>query len=70
MTRYWIRKVLEGNDIVVYDMDGPRSEDGEPITLPVTLDMLREKIEYTKFPFGHGYVVAATFAGIKPDLYI
>lgn len=69
-TQYWRRKVLEGNDIVVYDMDGPRTEDGEPITLPVTLDMLKDKIEYTRFPFGHGYVVAATFAGITPDQYI
>jgi hypothetical protein len=69
-TQYWRRKVLEGNDIVVYDMDGPRSEEGDPVTLTVNLDMLKDKIEYTKFPFGHGYVVAATFAGIIPDQYI
>jgi hypothetical protein len=56
-------------DIVVYDFDGPRDKDNQPQTLPVTLEMLREKINDKKHPFGHGYVVAAELAGIKPSDY-
>jgi hypothetical protein len=31
--------------------------------------MLRAKIADPTYPFGHGYVVAATIAGIPPDMY-
>ncbi len=49
--------------IVVYDFDGPRLPDGTPTCLPLTRELLIEKINDTKYPFGHGYVVAALLAG-------
>ena len=48
--------------------DGPK-EDGRPITLEVTLDMLRAKINDIRAPFGHGYIVAALVKGIPPEAY-
>ena len=53
-------------DIVVYDFDGPRNPDGCD---EVSVDLLREKIEDTRFPFGHGYIVAGLLAGIEPYMY-
>ena len=65
-----LRRLLEeGKDIIIYDLDGPR-EDGEPVTLEVTKSMLREKIKDPRYPFGHGYVVAALIAGIKYKKYV
>jgi hypothetical protein len=59
------RKLLEdGNDIVIYDFDGPRAQDGSPICDSVDLNLLKTKINDITFPFGHGYVVAALLAGI------
>lgn len=57
------------DNVTVYDLDGPRDIDGNPICLEVTLEMLIEKINDTSFPFGHGYIVAATLAGIEPESY-
>jgi hypothetical protein len=37
--------------------------------LEVTQEMLMEKINDTRFPFGHGYVVAAWLAGLEPKDY-
>jgi hypothetical protein len=70
MTRHWMQVVAGGTDVVVYDFDGPRDEDGGVACMEVTVDMLRAKIEDTATPFGHGYVVAATIAGITPDQYV
>jgi hypothetical protein len=58
-----------GNDVIVYDYDGPK-EGGLPITMEVTPDMLRQKINDTTAPFGHGYIVAAWLKGITPVEYI
>ena len=49
--------------VVVYDFDGPRLPDGTPTCLPLTRELLVEKINDTTYPFGHGYVVAALLAG-------
>jgi len=57
------------NDIVIYDFDGPRNSDGGVRCDEVTVDFLREKIHNTRFPFGHGYVVAGLLAGIEPYMY-
>ncbi len=57
------RKVLEKKSVVIYDFDGPR-DDGDPICLEVTKDLLLEKLHDPRYPFGHGYVVAALLAGI------
>jgi hypothetical protein len=50
-------------------LDGPILSDGTPTTIEVTLDTLRQKINATDFPFGHGYVVAALLLGISPEEY-
>ncbi len=65
----WKKAVESGMDIVVYDFDGPRSDTGEPLCVEVTLDTLKVKINDTRFPFGHGYVVAAGILGISPENY-
>jgi hypothetical protein len=62
--------VNKGKNIVVYDFDGPRINDGEPTCDEVTLEYLKEKINEPRFPFGHGYVVAAWLLGIEPKEYI
>jgi hypothetical protein len=50
--------------ICVYDFDGPRKDNGDVDCVEVTLDLLKEKINDPRFPFGHGYVVAALLLGI------
>jgi hypothetical protein len=53
-----LKALLEsGKDIMIYDLDGPKLADGTPTTLEVTLDVLRNKINATDFPFGHGCVL-------------
>jgi hypothetical protein len=59
----------DGEPIVVYDFDGPRGADREPLCREVTVDLLRAKIADTTHPFGHGYVVAAALLGIDPAEY-
>ena len=56
-------------EYVIYDFDGPRDDDGCVMCKKVTVDLLRHKIEDTRFPFGHGYVVAALIAGIDHTQY-
>lgn len=74
-TAYWEKIVDSGQDVVVYDFDGPRLNGGKkpsedpPTMLEVTVEMLREKINYERNPFGHGYVVAAHLAGIPEQEY-
>lgn len=70
MTLYWKKMVEEGNDIVIYDFDGPRLEDGGVTFIEMTLDMIKNKINCTLFPFGHGYIIAAFLKGIFPEEYI
>jgi hypothetical protein len=63
----WVEK---GNDIIVYDLDGPRNPDGSLATIEITPQVLREKINDPTFAFGHGYIVAAWLKGIEPEEYI
>lgn len=71
--RGWVR---DGDDVVVKDYDGPRSANpdadrhGAPLIEEVTADLLRDKINDTTFPFGHGYVVAAEILEIPKEAYI
>lgn len=69
--RGWVR---DGYDVVVKDYDGPRSADpdthGAPLIEEVTVALLRDKINDTAFPFGHGYVVAAEILGIPKEDYV
>ena len=64
MVSTWKKRVENGEDVVVYDFDGPRSPDGAPVCLQVDENLLRENLHNTRFPFGHGYIVAAHIAGI------
>jgi len=61
--------LANGQDIVVFDFDGPRNKDGSPLCKELTLDLLKDKINDETFPFGHGYVVAAAIAGVGPSEY-
>jgi len=64
------KKLVEsGKDVVIYDFDGPKTEDGELTCLEVNLELLKAKINDDKFPFGHGYVVAGALAGYNPVDY-
>jgi len=67
---YWQKQLKEGKNLIVYDFDGPRTIAGEVICLEVTRELLIEKINDTQFPFGHGYIVAGSIAGINPEMYI
>ena len=70
MACFWKDQVEAGENVVIYDFDGPRLEDGDVTCLEVTQKMLQEKIKDPRFPFGHGYVVAAWLASLSPDKYI
>lgn len=70
MALYWKEQVAKGQDIVVYDFDGPRKMDGEVSCVEVTQELLVEKINDTHFPFGHGYVVAAWLKGMSHESYL
>jgi hypothetical protein len=62
---YWKKSLNEGNNLVIYDFDGPRTKDGSTLCLELTKELLTEKINDTQFPFGHGYIVAACIGGIN-----
>jgi len=67
---YWKQKLESGENLVIYDFDGPRVNDGDVTCLELTKELLIEKINDTRVPFGHGYVVAACIAGVTPEMYI
>lgn len=59
-----------GINYVIYDFDGPRLNDGAPDIMEVNINNLNKKINDPKFPFGHGYIVAAALLDISPKDYI
>ena len=63
------RRVKNGENIVVIDYDGPQDKNGTGKVLEVTPDMLRHEIQRLRQSFGHGFVVGAGLAGIKPQQY-
>lgn len=65
-----LAKVVSGNSVVIYDFDGPRDISGEPICLEVSRELLIDKINDPKFPFGHGYIVAGALLGFYPAHYV
>lgn len=65
-----IKKEAINKCLVIYDFDGPRNHDKSPSIEKVTLDLLKEKINNPRFPFGHGYIVAASILGYKPKDYM
>ena len=69
LIQYWKNKLNE-NNLVIYDFDGPKNENGDVICLELTKELLKEKINDTKHPFGHGYIVAGLINNILPENYI
>tara|TARA_B110001469_G_C9636017_1_gene318930 strand:- start:68 stop:679 length:612 start_codon:yes stop_codon:yes gene_type:complete len=67
---HWKKHLEEGNDLVVYDFDGPRLDDGSVTCMELTKELMIEKINNTQFPFGHGYIVTGCIAGILPEEYV
>ena len=66
----WKKLLEQGTSIVVYDFDGPRKSDSSPDFQELTLDLLKEKIGLTKYPIGHGYILASALVGYNPDEYL
>ena len=70
MTLYWKEQVQQGKDVVIYDFDGPRSDQGEICCEELTVELLKRKLHDTRHPFGHGFIVASLIAGIPLNQYI
>lgn len=69
-----LRRLVRDGDpgsrpVVIEDFDGPRAADGSPLCLEVTLALLYEKINDSRFPFGHGYCIAAALLGIPVSAF-
>jgi hypothetical protein len=67
---HWKKQLEEGHDLVVYDFDGPRLDDGSVICMELTKELMIEKINDPSVPFGHGYIVAGCISGILPEEYV
>ena len=63
--KYWINKYKNGENITIYDFDGPREDNGDVMCSEVTKEYLNNKLYDTKYPFGHGYIVASAIIGLK-----
>ena len=70
MTNYHKKLLEKGVNITIYDFDSVRDENGRPLCRELTRELLIEKINDPKFPFGHGYIVSAWLKGITPNEYI
>lgn len=70
MLKYYQYMLNKGFNLTIYDFDGPRTIEGNVLCLELTKDLLIEKINDPIFPFGHGYIVAASINGINPNEYI
>uniref|UniRef100_A0A6C0I9R7 Uncharacterized protein n=1 Tax=viral metagenome TaxID=1070528 RepID=A0A6C0I9R7_9ZZZZ len=61
---YWKRMLDEGENITIFDFDGPRNEDKSVTCLKLTEDLIKEKINDLSVPFGHCYVVGMLLSGM------
>ena len=62
--------LMKGKNIIIYDFDGPRDINGDVLCVELTNDLLIDKINDTRHPFGHGYIVASCINTIHPSNYI
>jgi hypothetical protein len=69
MLQFYKDQIDQGRDVTIFDFDGPRTPEGDVLCLELTEDLLKEKINDTRHPFGHGYVVASMIAGIPIEKY-
>lgn len=69
MMHHWRQKVAEGTNLIVYDFDGPKGEKNEPLCLEVSKELLEQKINDERYPFGHSYIIAGYLMGLLPEDY-
>jgi hypothetical protein len=62
---YWKRMLDEGENITIFDFDGPRNEDKSVTCLKLTEDLIKEKINDWSVPIGHSYVVGMLLSGME-----
>ena len=67
--QHWKELVNNGVNVAVYDFDGPRDGEGNPIAREVSVEMLRSEINQTSYPFGHGFVVGAMLLNIDFETF-
>jgi len=70
MVKYYRDYLKSGKNITIYDFDGVRDSSGAPSCKEITRELLIEKMNDTKFPFGHGYIVGALLAEIHYDEFV
>ncbi|AYV79949.1 MAG: hypothetical protein Gaeavirus3_3 [Gaeavirus sp.] len=70
MAQFYKKLVEQGTDVIVYDFDGPRCEDGSVTYMEANVKNLKTKLNDLSNPFGHGYIVAGWLKGIYPSQYI
>jgi len=63
-TLYWKSVLDRGQNITIYDFDGPRNEDKSVTCLELTEELLKEKVKDLNVPFGHCYVVGMALNNI------
>jgi hypothetical protein len=63
-TLYWKSILDRGQNITIYDFDGPRNEDKSVTCLELTEELLKEKVKDLNVPFGHCYVVGMALNNI------
>jgi hypothetical protein len=57
MAQKWRNRVLQGENVVIYDFDGPRGENGEVMVEEFSSELFEQKMLDPRHPFGHGYIV-------------
>lgn len=65
---FWRKLLDEGKNITIYDFDGPRNEDKSVTCLELTVEMLKEKVNDLRVPFGHGYIVAMVLSEMSLNI--
>jgi hypothetical protein len=55
--KYWKSVLDRGQNITIYDFDGPRNEDKSVTCLELTEELVKDKVNDLSVPFGHCYVV-------------
>lgn len=65
---FWKNLLDSGKSITIYDFDGPRNDDKSVTCLELNEQMLKEKINDVRFPFGHCYVVGMVLCGLDLNI--
>ena len=61
---FWKKMLDEGENITIFDFDGPRNEDKSVTCLKLTEELIKEKVKDLSVPFGHCYVVGMLLSGM------